>query len=138
MILFRPTGLAEMRLVFESDCRAFPPRLPEQPIFYPVLNVAYARQIAVAWNAKERDLAGYVTRFEVEDAYAARFARQIVGGPEHEELWVPAEQLTEFNQHLLGPIAMVEAHFGPGFRGHIPDRFGLKGRDAVGQFALLD
>ena len=36
----------ELRLVYEAGLKAFPPRLPEQPIFYPVLNFGYAEQIA--------------------------------------------------------------------------------------------
>mgnify|MGYP001475931833 CR=1 FL=1 len=38
MILFRPVGKAEYDLIAESGFTAYPPRLPEQPIFYPVLN----------------------------------------------------------------------------------------------------
>jgi hypothetical protein len=33
-----------------SGWGAFPPRLPEQPIFYPVTNLAFARQILQEWN----------------------------------------------------------------------------------------
>ncbi|MCW5960282.1 MAG: hypothetical protein KIS76_08975 [Pyrinomonadaceae bacterium] len=44
--LFRPVGKNELALIEESDFTAFPPRLPEQPIFYPVLNENYAIQIA--------------------------------------------------------------------------------------------
>src|SRR5690349_12241959 len=44
--LWRPTGPAELKLVEESGWRAWPPRLPEQPIFYPVLNEDYAIRIA--------------------------------------------------------------------------------------------
>lgn len=79
MILYRPVGLKEMQLIYESGLRAFPPRLPEQPIFYPVLNLEYAQQIARDWNTKSSHFAGYVTRFEVEDAYITRFKRHIVG-----------------------------------------------------------
>lgn len=71
MILYHPVGLEELRLIYESGLREFPPRLPEQPIFYPVLNLEYAQQIARDWNTKSRHFAGYVTRFEVEDAYIA-------------------------------------------------------------------
>ncbi len=46
MILYRPVGEAEMRLIAESGYTAFPPRLPEQPIFYPVLDERYACDIA--------------------------------------------------------------------------------------------
>lgn len=44
--LWRPTGPKELDLVRELNWRAWPPRLPEQPIFYPVLNEDYAVRIA--------------------------------------------------------------------------------------------
>ena len=50
--LYRPVGLAELRLLAENAWQAFPPRLPDQPIFYPVLNFSYAEEIARDWNAK--------------------------------------------------------------------------------------
>src|SRR6266545_4345683 len=46
------------------------PRLPEQPIFYPVLNEQYATQIARDWNVKDSG-AGYVTRFHVRKEFVA-------------------------------------------------------------------
>ena len=100
MRLFRPVGLNEIRLIFETEMTVFPPRLPEQPIFYPVLNASYAIKIARDWNTKSEMRAGYVTEFEVEDAYVSRFEPHIVGSREHEELWVPAEELAEFNTHI--------------------------------------
>ncbi|MCE9634964.1 MAG: ADP-ribosylation/crystallin J1 [Planctomycetes bacterium] len=115
MILFRPVGLEELRLIDAADMRAFPPRLPEQPIFYPVLIEAYARQIARDWNTKSHSLIGFVTRFAVDDAYVAKFERHIVGGRAHEELWVPAEDLHEFNRHIVGRIDVVAVYFGDGF-----------------------
>jgi hypothetical protein len=60
--LYRPVGLEELLLLYEAEMRAFPQRLPEQPIFYPVTNEAYARQIAETWNTKSGTLAGFVTR----------------------------------------------------------------------------
>jgi hypothetical protein len=116
VILFRPVGLEEMRLVDGAGMRAFPPRLPEQPIFYPVLNEEYARQIARDWNTKQHSRVGFVTRFEVDDAYAAQFERRVVGSHVHEELWVPAEELAEFNRHIAGRIEVVAAYFREGSR----------------------
>lgn len=116
MILFRPVGLEELRLIDAVDMRAFPPRLPEQPIFYPVLNEEYARQIARDWNTKQHSRVGFVTRFEVDDAYVAKFEPHIVGGRIHEELWVPADELVEFNRHVVGRIEVVAAYFGEGWR----------------------
>lgn len=116
MILFRPVGLEELRLIDAAGMHAFPPRLPEQPIFYPVLNEEYARQIARDWNTKQHSLVGFVTRFDVDDAYVAKFEPHIVGGRVHEELWVPAEELAEFNRHIVGRIEVVAAYFGEGWR----------------------
>lgn len=75
MLLWRPVGISELTLIFEADMAAFPPRFPEQPIFYPVLNAGYAEQIAREWNATAAAGTGYVTRFAIGDAYAERFER---------------------------------------------------------------
>jgi len=137
LTLYRPVGLEELRLLYEVEMRAFPPRLPEQPIFYPVTNEPYARQIAERWNTKSGTRAGFVTRFEIDSEYAARFERKVVGGREHEELWVPAEELDEFNQHLDGPVRVVGAYFGDGYAGYVPRSVGLEGKDVSEQFLTL-
>jgi hypothetical protein len=137
VLLWRPVGIGELALIFEADMAAFPPRLPEQPIFYPVLNSAYAEQIAREWNAPADAGAGYVTRFAIGNAYAERFERHIVGARQHEELWVPTEELAEFNAQLLGPIEVVCAFFAPSFAGYVPQKFLLAGRNARAQFATL-
>lgn len=51
--LYRPVGIAEYILIRESGFKEFPPRLPEQSIFYPVTNKAYAEQIASEWNTAD-------------------------------------------------------------------------------------
>lgn len=108
VVLFRPVGARELALIEAADFRAFPPRLPEQPIFYPVTNEAYAVQIARDWNAKiNTDRLGFVTRFRVSADYLARFERRVVGGREHEEYWIPAEGLGEFNENIVGRIEVV-------------------------------
>lgn len=137
MILWRPVGLKELALLFDTEMREFPARLPEQPIFYPVTNVAYARQIARDWNTREDDRVGYVTEFEIPDEYAAQFDRHVVGGSEHEELWVPSERLPEFNSRIHVPIKVVEGYFGDEFRGFIPEKYELRGKSATDQFACL-
>lgn len=110
MILYRPVGSQELALIEDSGWRAYPPRLPEQPIFYPVLNERYAAEIAEKWNARlSDDRRGYVTRFELEDGYAARFPVHTVGAGWHQELWVPAEELESFNRHIVGTIQVVRA-----------------------------
>jgi hypothetical protein len=135
--LWRPVGLGELLLIFQNGMRSFPPRLPDQPIFYPVLNEAYATQIARDWNAKAEPFAGYVTEFDLPDDYASQFPPQIVGASHHGELWVPAERLSEFNAQILGPVRVERAFFGMNFQGHIPDNFNLKGRDVRAQIQTL-
>ncbi len=113
MILFRPVGWQELELIADSGWRAFPPRLPDQPIFYPVLNAEYARQIAEGWNTRYNDPpCGFITRFEVGDEYAKQFAVQTVGAKEHQELWFPAEQLEEFNASIIGRITLEASFYG--------------------------
>jgi len=119
VILYRPTGLTELELISLSGFRAFPPRLPDQPIFYPVLNLDYARQIARDWNTKSHSFVGFVTRFEVDDLFVSRYPVQTVGARVHEELWVPAEELEEFNRHIVGTIKVVESYAGPGYAGRL-------------------
>ena len=106
-LLFRPVGQKELALIRESAFTSFPPRLPEQPIFYPVLNEEYATQIARDWNAKTNDRVGYVTRFHVRTDYLSRFEVQTVGGSQHQEYWIPAEDLTEFNRNIVGKIEVI-------------------------------
>lgn len=137
MILYRPVGLQELALIYDSGMKSFPARLPQQPIFYPVLDLAYARQTASSWNAKNGQLAGYVTQFKLDDKYAKKLELHNVGKSQHQELWIPAEEMEKFNQHIQGSIKVVEAHFGGTFEGFVPDQFGLKGRNAVKQFDEL-
>jgi hypothetical protein len=105
--LYRPVGTKELALIEASGFKAFPPRLPEQPIFYPVTNEAYAAQIARDWNTKHGDQIGFVTRFAVAMAHLERYERKIVGGRQHEEYWIPAEELDAFNAAIVGVIEIV-------------------------------
>ncbi|GEM_PF-457737 len=121
--LYRPVGLYEMALILRANGRRFPPRKPEQPIFYPVLELSYAEQIARDWNTRDAvsGHAGYVTEFDVDAPYLSRFDEHVVGGARHRELWVPADQLGEFNESIIGRIRMQTAFFGPEFTGVIHD-----------------
>jgi hypothetical protein len=112
--LYRPVGQKELDLIHESGDRAFPPRLPHQPIFYPVLNEEYATQIARDWNTKDEasGYAGFVTRFHVRADFLQRHPVQTVGGSQHQEYWIPAEELPEFNRNIVGPIEVI-AEFRP-------------------------
>ena len=105
-ILYRPTGEQELALVRASGYSAFPPRLSWQPIFYPVLIEEYATQIARDWNARDGKR-GYVTRFAVRTAFLSRYQIHQVGSAIHQEYWIPAEDLEEFNRNLVGPIEVI-------------------------------
>ena len=104
--LYRPVGRAELEKLKENEFRAWPPRLPEQPIFYPVTNEAYAVQIARDWNVKSEGV-GFVTRFHVKREFMAAFPVQTVGGAGHTEWWIPAEQLYDLNANLVGRIEVI-------------------------------
>ncbi len=105
--LYRPTGPKELALIAQTDYHEFPPRLPDQPIFYPVLNEEYATKIARDWNTKYGSKIGYVTRFAVRKEFLDRYEVQIVGGSVHQEYWIPAEDLSEFNQNIVGKIEVI-------------------------------
>lgn len=107
--LFRPVNDKELALIKALDFQGFPPRLPEQPFFYPVMNEAYARQISKEWNVMDYGI-GHVTKFEVETEYLKQYKVQNVGGWIHNELWVPAEKLEIFNQHIVGKIEVIATY----------------------------
>jgi len=104
--LYRPIRPKELALISASGYREFPPRLAEQPFFYPVLNEKYARQIARDWNVKASG-AGYVTRFALRKAFASQYPTRTVGNSVHQELWVPAEELAELNNNIVGLIEII-------------------------------
>ncbi|WP_373424691.1 ADP-ribosylation/crystallin J1 [Mesorhizobium sp. SARCC-RB16n] len=108
--LWRPVGPKELELIEASGMRAFPPRLPDQPIFYPVLTEAYATQIARDWNVPASG-AGFVTRFKVLKSFLERYRVEHAGSKAHLEYWIPAEDLNDFNKAIIGKIE-VTASFG--------------------------
>jgi hypothetical protein len=114
--LWRPVGQKELELIEASGRRAFPPRLAHQPIFYPVANEEYAVQIARDWNTKDAasGFVGYVTRFRVRSDYLARHPLQTAGARAHQEYWIPAEEMDDFNQAIVGPIEVVAEFRGEG------------------------
>jgi hypothetical protein len=104
--LWRPVGPKELALIRESGMGAFPPRLPEQPIFYPVTTEAYATKIARDWNVPASG-AGYVTRFEVHKDFLDGYQVQTAGGRAYQEYWIPAEELSAFNAAIVGKIEVT-------------------------------
>lgn len=107
--LYRPVGKAELALIRENGFRSFPPRLPEQPIFYPVLTEEYATHIARQWNTRDErsGFAGYVLRFRVRADFLNNYQIHVVGSSTHQEYWIPAKDLTLLNASIVGLIEVV-------------------------------
>jgi hypothetical protein len=105
--LFRPVGPDELRLIEQAGFHAFPPRLPEQPIFYPVLTEEYAEKIAREWNVPASG-GGFVTRFKVRREFLSKYEIHNVGGERFQEYWIPADDLAEFNRNIVGAIEVVQ------------------------------
>lgn len=105
--MFRPVGPEELELLSQLCFRKWPPRLPDQPFFYPVTNADYAAQIARDWNVKASGF-GAVTRFEVKRGFAEQYQIHQVGGSLHQEWWIPAEDLDQLNENIVGLIQVLE------------------------------
>jgi predicted GIY-YIG superfamily endonuclease len=108
--LYRPVGPKELELVKKSKWKKFPPRLPEQPIFYPVTSEEYANKIARDWNVKASG-SGHVLEFYVKKSFLDNYPIQTVGGNSHQEYWIPAEELEDFNAALLGKIWKTKSYY---------------------------
>ncbi|MBE1527496.1 hypothetical protein GGC65_001952 [Sphingopyxis sp. OAS728] len=106
--LWRPVGPDELLLIARSGMKEFPPRLPEQPIFYPVTTLGYAVKIARDWNVPASG-SGFVTEFDVSAEYLASYRVEQAGGSEHEEYWIPAEDVPRFNDAIHGHIRVVKS-----------------------------
>jgi hypothetical protein len=109
VVLFRPVGQKERDLICESEWKRFPPRLSWQPIFYPVLTEEYAISIARNWNTKDPNSGymGYVLRFSVLKSYIDRHQPHEAGGSKCREYWIPAEELGELNDMIVGTIEVI-------------------------------
>jgi len=115
--LYRPVGEKEMLLIIESNYKKFPPRLEWQPIFYPVLDEEYASEIAEQWNTRDEagNYLGFVTKFEILQEVANLYPSQNVGARNHNELWIPSEELEAFNQAIVGKIEVTKVFMGKDF-----------------------
>ena len=109
--LYRPVGPRELELIKEGGNKAFPPRLPEQPIFYPVVTHEYAVEIAKGWNSvsQDNDFEGYVTRFQVKEEYISQFEMKQAGSSMHLEYWIESKELENFNRNIIGFIEVTDS-----------------------------
>jgi len=106
--LFRPVGPKELALIEATGWKRFPPRLPDQPIFYPVTSDSYACKIARDWNVPASG-AGYVLEFYIKESFLSKYQKQTVGGQACQEYWIPAEDLEDFNDNLKGQIYVIQS-----------------------------
>lgn len=107
--LFRPVGPKELELIEKSGWKKFPPRLPDQPFFYPVTSDSYACKIARDWNVPVSG-EGHVLEFYVKESFLNKYQKQNAGGKEHQEYWIPAEDLEAFNDALHGQIWLIQSY----------------------------
>lgn len=110
MVLFRPVNQVELDLISNSDWLRFPPRLEGQPIFYPVLNEDYAEQITREWNVPSYGV-GHVLKFEVSDDFLNNYKVQKAGLDHFLEYWIPAEDLEEMNDNIIGKIKLISSFY---------------------------
>jgi hypothetical protein len=117
--LYRPIGQKELDLIKEANYQAFPKRLAWQPIFYPVLDYEYACTIAKEWNTNDNanGNVGYVSQFEISIDHFKKYTIQNVGLKNHNEIWVPAEELALFNSQIINGIKIIKAFYGEKFIG---------------------
>jgi hypothetical protein len=109
VVLYRPVGTEELKLIEASGFRAFPPRLEHQAFFYPVVQAEYAHEIAKRWNADHPTSGGtgFVTRFCVRADHLSKYQVHPAGGIGRQEYWIPALDLAEFNRNIIGQIDVV-------------------------------
>jgi hypothetical protein len=111
--LYRPTGPQELALVRASGFTKWPPRLPEQPIFYPVTNEEYASEIASKWNVRDSRY-GCVTRFHVRKDFMDRYSVHKVGASHRTEWWIPSEELEDLKNNIVGLIEVIQEYHAEG------------------------
>jgi hypothetical protein len=99
----------ELDLIKDTGSTKFPPRLPEQPIFYPVTNIECARQITIEWNVPAYGN-GYVLEFNVDKKFLDEYKVQNVGGDIYDEYWIPSSEMDNFNNNIIGKIKVIEEY----------------------------
>jgi hypothetical protein len=109
--LYRPVGQAEMDLIPASRFREFPPRLPDQPIFYPVLTEEYATQIARGWNTKDErsGCVGYCCDFKCRRSFSVSTTCLLLEAESTANTGFP---LRELNANIVGEIELVSEFHG--------------------------
>lgn len=71
-------------------------------------------ELARDWNTKDEfsGYVGYVMEFEIKDDFISNYDVHIVGGNIHQEYWIPANELEEFNDNIIGYIKVIDKYSG--------------------------
>ncbi|HWS36466.1 MAG TPA: ADP-ribosylation/crystallin J1 [Actinoplanes sp.] len=104
--LWRPAGPRELDLIRASGWRRWPPVPLERLYFYPILSESFAVTGAQHWTSSDSGVR-YVLRIHVETDFVGRYSTRSFGGSAAPMLWVPAEDMDEFNAHVVGLIEVV-------------------------------
>lgn len=104
--LYRPVGPVQLQHIVASGWQSFPNRKVRQRYFYPMLHESFAHRVAQDWNVRNSGV-GYVTRFKVRRTFLEHYPVYIVGGPEHKEYRIEAEQLAMLNENIVGRIEVI-------------------------------
>jgi hypothetical protein len=104
--LYKPVSQKELDLIKESGWKAFPTVLKEQPFFYPLMKEAYAVQISKECTSPAYSVS-YITRFQIDTEFVSRYKIRNIGPNRQQELWIPPDELQEFNGHIVGAIEVV-------------------------------
>ncbi len=68
---------------------------------------------SLATGIPETAVSDTYSSFEVETEFLAQYRVQTAGARVHREYWIPAEDMAEFNRHIVGPIEVIsEFHSG--------------------------
>lgn len=110
--LWRSVGQSELDLVASLRWRAWPPRLPNQPIFSAAGDRRYAVQIGRERNVPAEGV-GYVVKFDVARSFLDRH-QGYQGGPcDEREYRIPGDEVADLNAHLVGAITESADYRGP-------------------------
>lgn len=104
--LWHPAGPDEIDHIRASGWRQWPPVPHERLYFYPILNESFAISGARHWNSLGTGVK-YVLRLYTETDFIRRYSTRSFGGSAAPMLWVPVEDMHEFNAHIVGLIEVV-------------------------------
>ena len=81
----------------------------ERNDFEVVKAIDFAKHAVETYNFYRKEKVAEVKDVkEIDDDYISSFTVQVVGASYHQELWIPAEELDNFNNHIIGKIEIIK------------------------------